>query len=127
MESKQIIVVNRSLQMPPGKLASQVAHAAMAFMSRRIGDVKWGHDASILWPGAWNWLNGSFTKVVVGVDSEKELLKIATLAQMRGLEVNSIVDDGRTIFDGVKTLTAVAIGPEFVDKFVGVTDHLELL
>ena len=62
---KQIIIARKDLQMTPGKLAAQVSHGAMAFLSWFIrvnsdmnGYVNGYIDEGIL----HNWIEGSFTK-----------------------------------------------------------------
>jgi PTH2 family peptidyl-tRNA hydrolase len=65
--------------------------------------------------------------VCVGVDSEEELLRIHTLAEIEGMPCSLIQDVGKTEFGGVPTYTAVAVGPaesQYVDIITG---HLKLL
>lgn len=71
-----------------------------------------------------HWIETSFTKIVLGVDSEEEMLSIYKKAKEKGMNVSLIEDEGRTIFDNVTTKTSVAIGPHERDAFIGITDHL---
>lgn len=136
--SKQVIVVRRDLDMPAGKLAAQVAHAAMAFMTRvlrftpdeedigyREGMTKAYRDIFIDEEAA-PWIDGSFTKAVLMVHSEAELLEIYENAKKAGLRSVLITDEGRTVFGGTPTHTCVAVGPNFVERINAVTRHLKL-
>lgn len=132
METKQVIVVRRDLKMPKGKIASQVAHASMAAVLP-FGSVQrdpLGRPFIHIDPipeATAVWLEGAFTKVVVGVDSEQELLDIyqrLVLSQQTGepIPFALIKDNGRTVFGGVPTHTALSVGPAFpnlVDEFTG--------
>jgi PTH2 family peptidyl-tRNA hydrolase len=73
------------------------------------------------------WLTGSFAKVVVYVESEQELLDLIEKGKRAAIDVRSIVDEGRTEFHGVSTLTCCAFGPDDVAKLDHVTGHLKLL
>lgn len=73
------------------------------------------------------WLEGSFTKVCVRVDSEEELLCVVKAAQEAGLLVQLCVDAGRTEFHGVPTPTCCAVGPDFSERIDPITGHLKLL
>lgn len=127
MKSKQVIVVNKSLGMPSGKLAAQVAHASMGALlsvSRRntgtiLIDVNLGSARE-------DWLYGLFTKVVVYVKSESKLIDIYNKAVDRQLPCALIKDSGLTFFDK-PTYTCVGIGPCWNDEFIGITDKLQLL
>lgn len=128
MSTKQVIVVRRDLNMPPGKLASQVAHAAMAFLSRKLKPTHYYNRNNCtvgLSTAERDWLDNSYAKVVLGVDSEEELEAIAKKAES-GYEVHRIVDDGRTVFNGVPTFTCVAIGPQYNFLIDQITGHLRL-
>lgn len=127
---KQLIVIRRDLRMRRGKEIAQGAHAAMAFLTnrlRRMATMTWMDD-----PGEWMseaeyiWVTGSFKKVTCRVNSEAELRDVADRAREAGLHVEEIIDSGATEFDGVPTFTCIAIGPDFEDRFAGVTDDLEL-
>jgi PTH2 family peptidyl-tRNA hydrolase len=73
------------------------------------------------------WLfKGSFTKVVLGVDTEDRLVEIYNQAILRNLPVVLIEDNGRTEFGGQQTKTCVGIGPLEAESFVGLTHHLKL-
>lgn len=117
---KQVIVLRKDLNMRKGKMVAQGSHASLAAILTDAGTVKKNADVQA-------WLDGRFTKICVSVDSEEELLEIYNKAKSLKLVTSLIRDAGLTEFDGVPTLTAVAVGPgkpEIVDK---VTGNLKLL
>jgi len=68
------------------------------------------------------WVEGLFIKIVLTVETEKDLLHAYELAQEAGLPCALVTDAGRTEFHGVPTNTTVAIGPakaEAIDKITG--------
>jgi len=73
------------------------------------------------------WLDSSFTKIAVGVNSEEELFEIYRLAQEANLPTILIKDAGRTEFNGVSTHTAVAVGPGPEELINTITGELKLL
>lgn len=118
-ERKQVIIIRRDLKMRRGKEISQGCHASLGAILRD-GKLKTDKDTKI-------WLEGRFTKICVRVESEEELLEIYNQARNAKLNCSLITDAGLTEFNGVPTLTAVAVGPgkpEIVDKITG---HLQLL
>ena len=125
---KQVIVVRKDLNMRKGKLAAQVAHASMKFLvdnneSSRNDElyVKLNKEEAM-------WLlSGSFTKVVVSVDSEKELEDLIFKAKRDDVECHSIIDSGRTEFNGVPTLTCAAFGPADAVEIDEITGKLKLI
>lgn len=134
MNVKQVIVVRKDLNMRKGKLAAQVAHASMKvlldLMEKRVTVPylleTWRLDVSIGDPMDW-WLNGSFAKVVVSVDSLEELMGVYLKAQSMNIYTSLIEDEGRTEFHGEKTITCVAIGPDTKSRIDSITGHLKLL
>lgn len=123
---KQVIVVIKSLNMRKGKLAAQVAHAAMKFLTD-IVDERTAEITRTFTKAEKEWLGGAFAKVVVSVDSEQELLDLVAEAQRLGIKANPIVDAGRTEFHGVPTLTCCAFGPDYCDVIDKLTGKLKLL
>jgi len=126
---KQVLVVRKDLNMRKGKMIAQAAHAAMlSLLERRVDSLVEGQrKATIdLDAAAWLWLRGSYAKVVVGVDSEAELLGLLAHAQEKKLRCALVLDEGRTevIRD---TVTALAIGPDLSTEIDKVTGHLKLL
>lgn len=73
------------------------------------------------------WCNGPFAKICVSVNSEKEFLELEKTAKDAGLIVETILDQGRTEFNGVPTLTAMVIGPDTHDVLNPITGHLSLI
>ena len=126
-EVKQVIVVRKDLQMRKGKIAAQVAHAAMKFLVDN-NEAERGDEVIIkLTPSEAMWLTGSFAKVVVGVDSEDALQDLIFQAELADIEVHPIVDEGRTEFNGVPTLTCAAFGPCSSDELDRITGNLKLI
>lgn len=124
---KQVIIVRKDLNMRKGKMCAQVAHASMAFMTKMISVHTETKFPIILSREVREWIDHSFVKIVVGVDSEQDLKDIIDIAMSSDLLVSPIVDNGATEFNGVPTLTCAAIGPDhdfIIDKITG---HLKLL
>lgn len=134
MEPKQIIAVRKDLKMRKGKLAAQVAHASMAvildMMSKKImlhGKMeKWSllmsEESEI-----FKWLHGPFVKIVVGVESEEELMGLYVAAALANIPNALIQDAGRTEFHGKPTYTCIGIGPADPEEIDKITGHLKLL
>lgn len=138
---KQIIIARKDLQMTPGKLAAQVSHGAMAFLSWFIrvnsdmnGYVNGYIDEGIL----HNWIEGSFTKCVLQAKNKNQLLKAKAMAEELGMYEGEdfwlIYDNCYTELtpeeideDGVgRTLTVIGFRPmdsEIIDK-IGKKYHL---
>lgn len=128
MDVKQVIVVRKDLNMRKGKLAAQVAHASMKIFFDRTADVDGGRDYRIsnVTEEMEEWIEGSFTKIVVGINSEKELMDLYIEAQLVGLPHALIQDAGKTEFKE-PTYTCIAIGPAESEKIDRITGNLELL
>ena len=127
--TKQVIVIRRDLRMRRGKEIAQGAHAAEAWLTGRVlqnihpnGAV----DHLVLSPAERAWLESSFRKVTVKVNSEEELLAVYAKALGARLVVNLITDRGLTEFGGVPTRTCLAVGPDYDDLVDPVTGDLEL-
>lgn len=109
---KQVIVVRTDLQLGKGKLAGQVAHAAVS--ASEVS--KWKKE----------WLGQNQMKVVLKVSSLEELLGIYEQAKREGLPVELISDAGRTQLPA-GTTTCVGIGPAPADDIDRITGKLKLL
>lgn len=111
---KQVIVVNESLQLPRGKLAAQVAHAA----------VQGCLNAS---PTAQKrWLREGMPKIVLRADSESLLRALESRANSAQLPVALIEDAGHTVVEA-GTVTCLAIGPAEDDAINQLTGELKLV
>jgi PTH2 family peptidyl-tRNA hydrolase len=134
---KQVIVMRKDLGMRKGKMIAQGAHASMAVildMMQKRGVQMASYEAP---EQHWydlhtnkdvaSWIDGSFTKVCLYVNSEEELLDIKEKANAAGLPNALITDAGKTEFNGVPTKTCVGIGPAQADKIDEVTGDLKLL
>jgi len=125
--AKQVIVVRKDLKMRKGKIAAQAAHASMkVFFDRNTGEDRFEMRIP-LDPYMVGWVEGDFTKVVVYVESEEELLACYVKANELKLPTALITDSGKTEFNGVATNTCVAIGPAADGKIDQVTGELKLL
>ena len=118
MDTKQVIVLRKDLNMRKGKMIAQGAHACLGACKR----------AKVVDPEALAaWENDGQTKIAVSVNSEQELLDIFNNAAAMGIPAAIITAQGRTEFAGVPTRTAVAIGPAEASKIDQITRQLPLL
>lgn len=120
---KMVIVVRKDLNMRKGKMIAQGCHAACALLTQLTGftterNAKWYEE----------WCATGVRKIVVGVDSEQELLEIYENADAPcvGIERALIHDAGFTEIPA-GTATAVGLGPAPDKEIDKITGHLKLL
>lgn len=132
---KQVIVIRKDLKMRRGKEVAQGCHASLGVILNEMGATRslcCGHGdyrpgKELLMDSVLEqWIEGSFTKICLVVDSEEELLKIYIAAKTAGLRSVLITDSGKTEFNGVPTNTVVAIGPNYVEDIDKITGELKL-
>jgi PTH2 family peptidyl-tRNA hydrolase len=107
MELKQVIVVRTDLKLGKGKMAAQVAHAAVTAADKS----QWKKD----------WMLFGQKKTVVECSGEKELIELFNQARGSSLPAALIEDAGLTqIPAGTKTCIGIGPAPENeVDKITG--------
>ena len=102
MAVKQVIVVNKGLGMSKGKMAAQVSHASMAFITRpflnHTGKVIQvyenneliGYEGSVFFDKDTyeQWLCGIFTKVILEVKNNSQLENVVAKAKENGMVEN---------------------------------------
>lgn len=134
---KQVIVVNKSLNMSPGKLSAMVAHGSISFLThwlqRNVSEeynketgcyylkegTEFNHSLYA------NWITGSFTKIILEVENDKCMERIIELAHLEGLtngyDFFNIVDDSTEFLD-VPKWAVIAFAPmpnEIIDRVTG--------
>ncbi len=108
---KQLIIVRKDLGMSPGKLAAQVSHASMAFLTSKLRNPKYVQPITKGMMAEWHethaddwqdvigyeydyifdkdtyeqWLCGIFTKIVCEAKNRNHLLKVIDIANELGL------------------------------------------
>lgn len=138
---KQIIIARKDLNMSAGKLAAQVSHASMAFLTNAIRsdwsmnttyfkgvEYKTYYSAELTFDKDLfeQWIDGEFTKCVLKAKNKSQLLKAKTLAEEMGMTENEdffcIYDNCHTELmpeDNGRTLTCIGFKPmdsEVIDK-----------
>ncbi len=151
MNVKQVIIIRKDLNMRKGKMIAQACHASLAVLLnlgqifREHSDID-GHLMEINFDlklyNSWlapsgdvitdhkyilYWLENSFTKVTVYVNTEEELIELYEKAKDANIPTALIEDEGRTEFSGVPTKTCIAIGPHLSEDIDKITGHLKLL
>lgn len=114
-----VFVVRNDLKMGKGKIAAQVAHAAVSNILLCLSNNKWREIME-------NWLNEGQPKVVLKVESEVELMEIYKKALELRLPVSLIEDAGKTQLEP-GTKTCIGIGPYDSSTIDSITRKLKLL
>lgn len=133
MPVKQVIVINTALNMRKGKMVAQGSHSSVnGILSNAIQSEDDDHLIFTLkipkGSQLAEWLtDGRHAKIVVGVNSEEELLSIYQQATESGLNAYLVTDMGLTEFHGNPTKTCLSIGPDDAEKIDEITGHLKLL
>jgi peptidyl-tRNA hydrolase, PTH2 family len=125
-ELRMVFVVRKDLKMPKGKVAAQCAHAMQLLLFREAVTTE---NVITLKPdpAMTQWINGSYTKIVVAALSEEQLQDVMVKAEFAGWRPVLVRDEGRTCFDGQPTQTVVAFGPVTAEQSREITGHLSLL
>jgi len=143
---KQVIIANKSLNMSPGKLAAMVAHGSTAFLTawfKEYTDISfeiqtpdkrydYGYgmfdDANIDRTTFSEWINGSFTKIVLEANQD-EMENIIRAAQenhmYNGEDFFNIVDES-TEFENIPRWAVIAFRPMESEEIDPITGHLNL-
>ncbi len=111
---KQVILVRNDLKLPKGKLAAQVAHAAV---EAEINSPRKKVEA---------WLSEGMKKIVLKVNDLDELKKFEKQAKAAKLVTAVIEDRGLTVVEP-GTITCMAIGPDDEKKIDKIVSALKLL
>ena len=111
---KQVIVVNEALKLPRGKLAAQVAHAAVAAF------LVAGDEARQAW------LADGMPKIVLKSPGEDQLRQLEAAARQRRIPAYLVIDGGRTVIPA-GTVTCLGLGPAETAALNELTGQLKLL
>jgi len=116
-EYKMVIVTRRALKLSPGKLAAQVAHAAVnCALSTKKNNSKWFK----------NWHAEGAKKVVVKVDNVDDFFILKEKAEKLNISTSLIEDAGHTEIPA-GTKTSLGIGPAPNNIIDQVTGNLKIL
>ena len=111
---KQVILLRMDLKLPQGKAMAQAAHASTASLLKSHKD-----DIQV-------WNQTGMKKIVLKVESEKELLIYKEDAEAAGLATALITDAGKTVV-APGTITCLGIGPDTEEKIDKVTGSLKMI
>ncbi len=114
---KLVIIVRNDVKMTKGKVAAQAGHAAVncALASRKNNPSKFSE-----------WYNSGQTKVVLKVDSLRELFEFKAIAEAQGITCSLVTDAGRTQIDP-GTVTCLGMGPDKESVLDKITGDLKML
>lgn len=114
LRMKQVIIIRQELKMDKGKLAVQCSHASVEAVLRS--------DKRLV----KKWLNSGAKKVVLKVQTLKELLYCKRTAEQSNLVTALITDSAKTFFKE-PTTTCLAIGPDEEGKIDMITGNLKMI
>ncbi|NOX71118.1 MAG: peptidyl-tRNA hydrolase [Candidatus Micrarchaeota archaeon] len=111
---KQVFVVRSDLKMGKGKIAAQVAHAAIECYKKSARDdiIRWESEGS--------------KKVVLKISGEDDLLHLRRVCSARHLKTCIIHDAGLTQVEP-GSITVLGIGPADDEEIDRVTGHLKMM
>jgi PTH2 family peptidyl-tRNA hydrolase len=116
---KQVIVVRTDIKMGKGKLAAQVAHAAVEAVFRCMEN-----NVCREWLEIWR--RSGQKKIVVKVDSLAELIELKKKAEELSIPYALIADAGLTQLSP-GTVTSLGLGPAPSQLLDSITGLLKLL
>ena len=125
--------MRKDLGMRKGKMIAQGSHASLGSLLKffnKSKDSEGNITYSVQFPPDGildNWLNGIFTKICLGVNSEEELMEIKRKCDEAEIPNALITDAGLTEFHGVPTKTCLGIGPWESEEIDKITGELSLL
>lgn len=118
-ELKQVILMRTDLNMSKGKIAAQASHASVECVLKSLKSKK----TELL---VKEWHSQGMMKIVLKVQSEKELYDYVQQAKDEGMITSIITDAGHTFVEE-GTVTCCAIGPEGIEEIDKITGKLKVL
>ena len=119
---RHVIVIRRDLNLSPGLMAAQVAHASDAFMREKIrDDEQFTNDER-------DWMRHPYISVLA-VDNLEELDIVASEAILANLQVYTWKDliPSKNLDRNMRDVkVAISIGPDDMDKIKAITGNLPL-
>ncbi|MDR1404748.1 MAG: peptidyl-tRNA hydrolase Pth2 [Candidatus Methanoplasma sp.] len=116
-EFKLVILMRNDLKMTKGKIAAQAGHAAVnCALSIKKKDPK-TFD---------RWTMSGQTKIVLRIDSERELFEFKAVADAQNINNSLICDAGRTQIEP-GTCTCLGVGPAASSVLDKITGGLKML
>ena len=115
---RQVIIARKDLNMSPGKLAAQVAHASIAFLTSELRnnenvslcfDLNYRAKITLSRDVYENWICGTFTKTICEAKNRYQLEKAITIANELGLK------EGTDYFL-IKDCCLTELTPEEIDE-----------
>lgn len=111
---KQVIIMRTDLKLSKGKTAAQACHASLeSYKKADLQNIK-------------TWEKEGVKKVILKVETEKELHELHSLVKQTSLPVSLIIDAGHTEIPS-GTITCLGIGPGNDEEIDKITGHLKLL
>lgn len=128
---KQVFVVRKDLNMRKGKIAAQVSHACLNSFINQTKLNPIDTNSLALDPNTNEkinkWIHGDYKKIVLQCETLDDLDRISLSCLTGGIYVERVWDLGLTEFNGVNTLTCIAIGPDFSSLIDPFTKDLKLM
>lgn len=129
---KQVIVMRKDLNMRKGKMIAQGSHASLGALLKFFDKIE--NKGSVTYKVQFGknsyldqWLNGTFTKICLYVNSEEELDNIKSQCDEAKIPNALIIDAGLTEFHEIPTKTCIGIGPWDSEQIDKITGNLPLL
>jgi len=117
---KQAIIVNTDLEMGKGKLAAQVAHAAVqAAENIRLHMPEWYNE--------WLYVESVQSKIIMKTNSEVKLHPISTEAVSQGIKYPAEIYDADKTQIKPNSFTTLGIGPALYYKIDPLVKDLKYL
>ncbi len=113
MSYKLVVLARKDLRLPAGKLAAQVAHAAVEVVLKSKKEI------------VREWRKEGQKKVVLQVKDEAEIKEYLKKSKQAGLTTGLITDAGRTVVEP-GTITCLGIGPDKEEKIDKITSNLKM-
>lgn len=116
MSYKLVILVRSDLNMSPGKIVAQTAHATVdATIKSYTGTTNF-----------WKWKNNGETIVALKVQSKSQLLSLIKKSKKNNIKSGCVIDYGLTEIEP-NTITVGFIGPDLCSNIDKITGQLSLL
>lgn len=127
---KMQILIRKDLTMRKGKMIAQGSHAVLA-LSQRQTIPRFKDLFSISWwkqrKQFYRWYSMGQKKIGLAVNSEQELIDFKAQFDHAGIPCELIIDEGLTEFNGVHTMTCLAVGPVPAHHLEWITGDLKPL